>query len=78
MVVRDAEIPGRLRRGFSIPSFIQGSSIREGLHLAVNHRRDGQFVQFLVGKLPVVLFLLIQLPDNHQRFLPENRHSHFC
>ena len=50
MVVRDAEISGRLQRRFSVPSFIQGGGIREGLHLAVNHRRDGQFVQFLVGK----------------------------
>ena len=25
-----------------------------------------------------ILFLLVQLPDKSQRFLPENWHSHFC
>ena len=50
MVVCDAEVPSRLRRRFSIQGFIQGSSIREGLHLSVHHSRDGQFVQFLIGK----------------------------
>ena len=44
MVVRDVEISGRLRRRFSIQGFIQGSSIREGLHLSVHYVRDGQFV----------------------------------
>ena len=44
MVVRDTEVSGRLRRRFSIQGFIQGGGIREGLHFAVNHRRDGQFV----------------------------------
>ena len=64
MVVRDVEVPGRFRRSFSIQGFIQGSGIREGLHFAVNHRRDGQFVQFLIGKfrlnlLQTVLELLL-------------------
>ena len=74
MVVRDVEVPGR----HSVQGFIQGSGIREGLHLSVHHGRDGQCIQFLVGKLPVVLFLLVQLPDKSQRFLPENGHPHFC
>ena len=46
MVVRDVEVPGR----HSVPGFIQGGSIREGLHFPIQHGRDGQFVQFLVGK----------------------------
>ena len=74
MVVRDAEVSGR----HSVQGFIQGSGIREGLHFAVNHRRDGQLVQFLVGKFRLGLFLFVQFPDNRQRFLPENRHPHFC
>ena len=74
MVVCDAEVSGR----HSVQGFIQGSSIREGLHLSVHHGRDGQFVQFLVGKFRFGLFLFVQFPDNRQRFLPENRHSHFC
>jgi len=138
MVVRDVEVPGRFRRSFSIQGFIQGSGIREGLHFAVNHRRDGQFVQFFIGKFRLnllqtvlelllidyfviprlslcagvdanirfayiadgsldgsgrkindnivtdlvigqgvfhhILFLLVQLPDKSQRFLPENWH----
>ena len=74
MVVRDAEVSGR----HSVQGFIQGSGIREGLHLSVHHGRDRQLVQFLVGKFWFGLFLLVQLPDNRQRFLPENRHPHFC
>ena len=74
MVVRDAEISGR----HSVPSFIQGSGIREGLHFSVHHGRDRQLVQFLIGKFRFGLFLFVQFPDNRQRFLPENRHSHFC
>ena len=50
MVVRDAEVSGRLRRRFGIQGFIQGSGIREGLHLSIHHGRDGQFVQFFVEK----------------------------
>ena len=65
MVVRDVEVPGRLRHRFSIQGFIQGGGIREGLHLSVHHGRDGQFVQFLVRELrlnlpqPVLELLLI-------------------
>ena len=46
IIIRDVEVPGR----HSIQGFIQGSGIREGLHLSVHHGRDGQFVQFFVGK----------------------------
>ena len=45
MVVRDTEVPGRLRRRFGIQGFIQGSSIREGLPFAVDLPRDRQLVQ---------------------------------
>ena len=48
IIIRDVEVPGRFRRRFSIQGFIQGSSIREGLHFSVHHSRDGQLVQFLV------------------------------
>ena len=51
MVVRDVEVPGRLRHRFSIQGFIQGCGIREGLHFSVHHGRDGQFVQFFVRQL---------------------------
>ena len=78
MVIRDAEVPGRLWRRFGIQGFIQGGGIREGLPFSVHHGRDRQFIQFFVGKLWNILFLLVQLPDNRQRLLPENRHSHFC
>ena len=59
MVVRDVEISGRLRRRFSIQGFIQGNSIREGLHLSVHYVRDGQFVQFFVRKWRFVLVRLM-------------------
>ena len=45
MVVRDVEVPGRLRRRFGIQGFIQGSGIREGLPFAVDLPRDRQLVQ---------------------------------
>ena len=48
MVVRDAEVSGRLWRRFGIQGFIQGGGIREGLHLSIHHSRDGQCVQFLI------------------------------
>ena len=51
MVVCDAEVPGRR----SVQGFIQGSGIREGLHLSVHYSRDGQFVQFFVRRLRLVL-----------------------
>ena len=60
MVVRDVEISGRLRRRFSIQGFIQGNSIREGLHLSVHYVRDGQFVQFFVRKWRFVLVRLMR------------------
>ena len=60
MVVRDVEISGRLRRRFSIQSFIQGSSIRGGLHLSVHYVRDGQFAQFFVRKWRFVLVRLMR------------------
>ena len=60
MVVRDAEVPSRLRRRFSIQSFIQGSGIREGLHFSVHHSRDGEFVQFFVRKRRFVLVRLMR------------------
>ena len=44
MVVRDVEVSGR----HSVQGFIQGSGIREGLHVSVHHGRDGQCVQFLI------------------------------
>ena len=46
IIIRDVEVPS----GHSAQGFIQGSGIREGLHLSVHHGRDGQFVQFFVGK----------------------------
>ena len=41
IIIRDVEVPGRLRRRFSIQSFIQGSGIWEGLHFSVHHGRNG-------------------------------------
>ena len=78
VVVCDAKVSGRFRRRFGIQGFIQGSGIREGLHLSVHHSRDGQRIQFLIGKLRNILFLFVQLPDNSQRRFPENWHPHFC
>ena len=60
MVVRDAEVSGRLRRRFGIQGFIQGSGIREGLHFSVHHSRDGEFVQFFVRKRRFVLVRLMR------------------
>jgi len=55
MIIRDVEVSSRLRRWFSVPSFIQGCGIREGLHLSVHHGRDRQLVQFFVRRLRLVL-----------------------
>ena len=63
MVVRDVEVPSR----HSVQGFIQGSGIREGLHLSVHHGRDGQCIQFFVGKLRLNLpqtSLKLLLVDN--------------
>ena len=51
IIIRDVEVPGRR----SVQGFIQGSGIREGLHLSVHYSRDGQFVQFFVRRLRLVL-----------------------
>ena len=51
IIIRDVEVPGRLRRRFSIQGFIQGSGIWEGLHLSVHHGRNGQRIQFFVRQL---------------------------
>ena len=61
MLVRDVEIPGSFRRRFSIQGFIQGSSIREGLHFSVHHGRDGQRIQFLVRELRLLRLVVVML-----------------
>ena len=51
IIIRDVEVPGRLRRRLSIQGFIQGSGIWKGLHLSVHHGRNGQRIQFFVRQL---------------------------
>ena len=60
MLVRDTEVPGRFRDTLRVQGFIQGSGIREGLYLSVDHNRDGQLVQFFIRQLRLVRLLLPQ------------------
>ena len=55
MIVRDVEVSGSFRHRFGVQSFVCGSGIRESLHLSVHYSRDGQFVQFFVRRLRLVL-----------------------
>ena len=45
IIIRDVEVPGRLRHRLSIQGFIQGCGIRECLPFAVDLPRDRQLVQ---------------------------------
>jgi len=60
MVVCDTEIPGRFRDTLRVQGFIQGSGIREGLYLSIDHNRDGKLVQFFIRQLRLVRLLLPQ------------------
>ena len=60
MFIRDAEVPSGFRSRLCVNGFIQGSGIRESLHRAINHRRDRQFVQFLIGQFRHIRLLLPQ------------------
>ena len=63
MLICDAEVPGGFRNRLCIKGFIQGGGIRESLHLAINHRRDRQFIQFFVRQFRLVLLVLLLLPQ---------------
>ena len=60
MLVCDVEVPGRFGDRFCVKGFVQGSGIRESLHFAINHRRDRQFIQFLIGQFRHIRLLLPQ------------------
>ena len=60
MLVRDVEVPGEFGRRLCVKGFIQGCGIREGLHFAINHRRNRQFIQFLIGQFRHIRLLLPQ------------------
>ena len=67
MLVCNVEVPGGFRDRFCVNGFIQGGSIRESLNFAINHRRDRQFIQFLIGQFRLIRLLL---PQSLLKLLP--------
>ena len=67
MLISNVKIPSGFRHRFCVEGFIQGCGIRESLNFAINHRRDRQFIQFLIGQFRLIRLLL---PQSLLKLLP--------